>query len=99
MREILETEAFSEWLTGLRDRRAKAIIAARVQRLAHNLEGDVRPIGRGISEMRIHFGPGYRVYFVYRSERLIVLLCAGSKGTQRRDIERAQSLLQKLEDQ
>jgi putative addiction module killer protein len=98
MRKIRETEAFSEWLARLRDGTAKAIIAARVQRLARNLEGDVRPVGRGVSEMRIQYGPGYRVYFVQRGKTMVVLLCAGNESTQRRDIERAQSLLQQLKD-
>jgi putative addiction module killer protein len=99
MIEIRETAAFSGWLARLRDATARAIIAARVQRLTRNLQGDVRPVGRGISEMRIHYGPGYRVYFVQRGERLIVLLCAGGKSTQRRDIAHAQSLLQQLVDE
>jgi putative addiction module killer protein len=72
---------------------------SRVQRLTRNLQGDVRPVGHGMGEMWVHHGPGYRVYFVRRDEGSIVLLCAGSKATQRRDIARAQSLLQQLEDQ
>ena len=98
MPEKRETEAFAEWLAGLKDATARAIVAACVQRLTRNLQGDVRPVGQGISEMRIHHGPGYRVYFVQRNEAPIVLLCAGSKSTQRRDIARARSLLQQLED-
>jgi putative addiction module killer protein len=99
MPEIHETETFSGWFAALKDATARGIVAARVQRLRRNIQGDVRPVGQGISEMRIHYGPGYRVYFVQRSERLIVLLCAGSKATQRRDIARAHSLLHQLEDQ
>jgi putative addiction module killer protein len=98
MVEIRETETFSSWLAGLRDATTRAIIAARVQRLARNLQGDVRPVGKGVSEMRIHYGPGYRVYFVHKGHTLIVLLCAGSKATPRRDIATAQALMQQLED-
>jgi putative addiction module killer protein len=90
--EIRETESFSEWLHKLRDAQAKARIAARVRRLAFGNPGDVRPVGEGISELRVHCGPGYRVYFVQRGTVLIVLLCGGDKSTQARDIETAKRL-------
>lgn len=90
--EIRETEAFSTWLQSLRDSRAKARIAVRIRRLAFSNPGDVRPVGEGISEMRIHYGPGYRVYYVQRGTILIVLLCGGDKATQNRDIETARKL-------
>ena len=83
---------FSAWLQALRDSTAKAKIAARVQRLAFGNPGDVRPVGDGVSEMRIHYGPGYRVYYVQRGTVLIVLLCGGDKATQSKDIEAARKL-------
>jgi putative addiction module killer protein len=79
--EIRETESFSLWLTALRDTQARARIAARVRRLAFGNPGDVRPVGEGVSELRIHFGPGYRVYYVQRGALLIVLLCGGDKSS------------------
>ena len=90
--ELRQTAAFSVWLRTLRDARAKAVIAARVQRLALGNPGDVRPVGEGVSELRIHHGPGYRVYFVQRGSALIVLLCGGDKSTQVRDIEAAKQM-------
>lgn len=86
MIEVRETETFSNWLSGLRDVRAKAEVARRVRRLSLGNPGDVRPIGEGVSELRIRYGPGYRVYFVQRGSLLILLLCGGDKGTQARDI-------------
>jgi len=90
--EIRESDSFSEWLHKFRDVQAKARIAARVRRLAFGNPGDVRPVGEGVSELRIHHGPGYRVYFVQRGTVLIVLLCGGDKSTQARDIETAKRL-------
>ena len=89
---IKQTSAFMSWESKLKDKRARAAIAARIFRLANGLPGDVRPVGYGINEMRIHYGPGYRVYFIQEEQRIIVLLCGGSKGSQRRDIEAAQKL-------
>jgi putative addiction module killer protein len=89
---ILRTTEFSEWLDGLRDRTAVIKIAARIDRLAHGNAGDVRPVGAGISELRINYGPGYRVYFKRRGQMLVVLLCAGDKSTQARDIVLAKAL-------
>ena len=97
MIEIRETETFSVWLRGLRDAQAKARIAARVRRLAFGNPGDVRPVGEGISELRIPHGPGYRVYYVRRGAVLIVLLCGGDKSTQNRDIETAKRLAKETE--
>ena len=97
MIEIRETEAFSDWLRALRDAQARARIAARVRRLAFGNPGDVRPVGEGISELRIHHGPGYRVYYVQRGAVLILLLCGGDKGTQKRDIEAAKRLAKETE--
>jgi putative addiction module killer protein len=87
--EIRETEIFSSWLTALRDDRAKAKIAVRLRRLAFGNPGDVKPVGEGISELRIHHGPGYRVYFVQRGSIFIVLLCGGNRATQNKDIANA----------
>lgn len=97
MIEIRETEMFSLWLRGLRDAQARARIAARVRRLAFGNPGDVRPVGEGISELRIHYGPGYRVYYVQRGAVLIVLLCGGDKSTQKKDIEAAKRLAKEAE--
>jgi putative addiction module killer protein len=95
--EIQETETFSDWLQALRDSQAKARIAARVRRLAFGNPGDVRPVGEGVSELRIHYGPGYRVYYLQRGTLLIVLLCGGDKSTQDRDIETARRLAKETE--
>ena len=95
--EIRETETFSDWLLALRDSQARARIAARVRRLAFGNPGDVKPIGEGISELRIHYGPGYRVYYIQRGEILILLLCGGDKSTQSRDIETAKRLAKETE--
>ena len=92
MVEIRETELFSTWLRALRDATAKAKVAARVRRLAFGNPGDVRPVGGGIRELRIQYGPGYRVYYVQRGAILIVLLCGGDKATQARDIATAKKL-------
>lgn len=97
MIEVRETETFSDWLLALRDSQARARIAARVRRLAFGNPGDVRPVGEGISEWRIHYGPGYRVYYVQRGAVLILLLCGGDKSTQDRDIETAKRLAKETE--
>lgn len=96
--EIRETARFSDWLRGLRDGVARARIAARVQRLALGNPGDVRPVGGGVSELRVHHGPGYRVYFARHGAALVVLLCGGDKSTQDRDIADARALARQLEE-
>jgi putative addiction module killer protein len=96
--EVRETARFSDWLRGLRDGVARAKIAARVQRLALGNPGDVRPVGGGVGELRVHHGPGYRVYFARRGAQLVVLLCGGDKSTQARDIAEAKSLARQLEE-
>ncbi|OZI20347.1 hypothetical protein CAL26_22830 [Bordetella genomosp. 9] len=98
MLRIKQTETFKKWQLNLRDRRASALIAARLDRLAYGLMGDVNPVGNGISELRIHYGPGYRIYFELRGSTVIVLLCGGSKGTQSRDIIKAKKLASKWSD-
>ncbi len=98
MLEVRQTVVFSRWLEGLADQRAAARIAQRIVRLQSGLFGDVKPVGEGISELRVDYGPGYRVYFVQRGKILIVLLCGGDKRTQARDIGRARALAADLED-
>jgi putative addiction module killer protein len=92
MKTISQTATFRTWEHKLKDQRAKAAIAARIFRVANGLMGDVAPVGEGVSELRIHYGPGYRVYFQQRGEALVILLCAGDKRTQARDIETAKAL-------
>ncbi len=96
MIEVRETETFSRWLSSLRDARAKAEVARRVRRLALGNPGDVKPVGEGVSELRIHYGSGYPVYFVQRGSRLIVLLCGGDKDGQTRDIASALKLAKEV---
>lgn len=97
MTEIRQTDTFRGWLLGLRDPRAKQKIASRIQRLRFGNPGDVKPVGSGVSEMRIDEGPGYRVYFTQREAVLIVLLCGGTKDRQQADIEQAKRLAADLE--
>jgi putative addiction module killer protein len=96
--EIRKTAAFSDWMARLGDHRARARIAARIDRLGLGNPGDVEPVGEGISELRFHYGPGYRVYFVWRGKKLILLLCGGDKSTQAKDIKTAKVLAANLED-
>ena len=97
MIEVKQTESFRLWQAKLKDRRARTIVATRITRLAEGLPGDVSPVGGGVSELRIHYGPGYRVYFQQRGKILILLLCGGSKRTQARDITLAKKLALDLE--
>jgi putative addiction module killer protein len=92
MVDLKQTETFRKWWVKLRDERARALVAARLDRLAYGLTGDSEPVGDGISELRIHYGPGYRVYFQRRGTTIIVLLCGGDKGSQARDIKAAKRL-------
>lgn len=98
MTEIRQTALFSEWLDSFRDQRARAKVAARVRRLALGNPGDVAPVGEGVSELRIHYGPGYRVYFIRRGKKLIVVLGGGDKSTQAQDIQAAKELASQLEE-
>ncbi|WP_284264890.1 type II toxin-antitoxin system RelE/ParE family toxin [Bradyrhizobium iriomotense] len=98
MPSVRETEEFSNWLRKLRDAVAKSKILVRIQRLAGGNPGDVRPVGEGVSELRIHHGAGYRVYFIQRGEELIFLLCGGDKDSQDADIAKARKIASELED-
>ena len=97
MLELKQTETFRKWRTALRDERAKGLIASRLDRLACGHAGDAAPVGGGISELRIHYGPGYRVYFQKRGNAMILLLCGGDKSSQAKDIKLAQRLSKELE--
>lgn len=92
MFELKQTDTFRKWRSRLKDDWARALIASRLDRLAFGHKGDARPVGQGISELRIHNGPGYRIYFQRRGNALIVLLCGGDKGTQEKDIKTAKRL-------
>lgn len=96
MIEIRKTDVFERWLTGLRDRRAVARIRSRIDRMQVGLLGDVKPVGEGVSELRIDYGPGYRIYFVQRGDELVILLAGGDKRSQMRDIEKARELARML---
>jgi putative addiction module killer protein len=94
--EIRQTDVYAQWFDGLRDRQARARIDVRIRRLSLGNPGDVRPVGEGVSELRIAYGPGYRVYFVQRGQSLVVLLAGGDKRTQDRDIATALELAREL---
>ncbi|MEW6682455.1 MAG: type II toxin-antitoxin system RelE/ParE family toxin [Nitrospirota bacterium] len=96
MIEIRKTDVFARWLDRLRDIRARARVQARIERLAAGNAGDVRPVGEGVSELRIDYGPGYRVYFTQRGREVVILLAGGDKSTQTRDIESALRLARNL---
>lgn len=96
MIEVRQTAEFAKWIARLRDTRGRAKIAARIDRLSMGHPGDVRPVGEGISELRIHDGPGYRIYYAQRGTVLIVLLCGGDKSSQSRDIAIAKKLAAEL---
>lgn len=96
MNEIRQTDAFAKWYRGLRDQRAKARIDVRIRRLELDNPGDVKPVGEGVSEMRIDAGPGYRVYFTRQGERIIILLCGGTKKRQDADVATAKKLAAEL---
>ena len=89
MNSIQTTEVFDTWFGGLKDKQAARRVQARVDRAEDGNLGDCEPVGEGVSEMRIHYGPGYRVYFVQRGIEIIILLAGGNKATQARDIKSA----------
>ena len=96
MIEVRQTQEFSAWLHRLRDPDAAARTVARIRRMEQGNPGDIRSVGKGILEMRIAYGPGYRVYYVHRGAQIVILLCGGDKRTQQQDIKRAQMLAETL---
>jgi putative addiction module killer protein len=96
MKTIHTTETFDEWFVGLRDRMAQKRIQARIRRAELGNFGDCEPVGEGVSEMRIHYGPGYRVYFAQRGMEIVILLAGGDKSTQNKDIKTALNLVRQL---
>ena len=98
MIEVQKTNVFVQWLDGLRDIQARARVQARIERLVSGNPGDVAPVGEGVSELRINFGPGYRVYFKMRGQELIILLAGGDKSTQAKDIKTALRLARNLSE-
>jgi|ERR1035437_2253575 putative addiction module killer protein len=92
MMEFKQTETFRKWRMRLKDERIRALVASRLDRLAYGNAGDVKPVGLGISELRIDYGPGFRVYFQKRGKTIIILLCGGDKSTQAKDIQTAKRL-------
>lgn len=98
MIEIVQSQTYAKWFDGLRDRRAKARIVARLRRVSLGHFGDSKPVGGGVSELRIDYGPGYRLYWIRRGHRLVVLLCGGDKRTQQADIRRAQAIAAEWKD-
>ena len=98
VREILKSATFDAWLSGLRARQARVRIAARIDRLSLGNPGDLKPVGSGVSEMRIDYGPGYRVYFIQRGATIVVLLCGGDKRTQAADIKQAMKIAEEWKD-
>lgn len=97
--ESVESDVFTAWFAGLRDGQAKARILVRIRRLGLGNPGDVKPVGAGVSEMRINYGPGYRLYFQRRGKQLVILLCGGDKSTQAADIVKAKDIAAQWHDQ
>lgn len=97
MIEVRQTTRFSTWLAGLRDHQARTRILKRLERAEKGNLGNVAPVGEGVSEMRIFYGPGYRLYFVQRGEVVIVMLCGGDKSSQQDDVEEAKKLAKEVE--
>ena len=98
MYRIVQTETCLHWERSLKDRKTRQIIAARLFRVANGLLGDVYPVGNGISELRIHYGPGYRIYFKQHGEQIVILLSGGNKYTQKIDVQRAIEIAGQLEE-
>lgn len=99
MYEIKSTTIFSKWLSKLKDMRGRIAVARRIERMEHGNFGDVKSVGKSLSELRITKGPGYRVYFTKREDRIIILLAGGDKSTQSKDIEKAEKLLEEYENE
>lgn len=96
MLEVQKTDEFDEWLSSLADQKAQAKIASRIECLGFGNPGDVKPVGEGVSEMRVPYGPGYRVYFKQTDKTVVLLLCGGDKSTQQKDIKRAKEIAAEL---
>ncbi|HEY1928251.1 MAG TPA: type II toxin-antitoxin system RelE/ParE family toxin [Caulobacteraceae bacterium] len=96
MIEVRQTRAFTDWLEALRDRAARTRIIVRLRRVEFGNFGDAKSVGDGVSELRIDYGPGYRLYFCRRGDVVVVMLCGGDKGSQARDIERAKAMAREL---
>ncbi|HFE7543101.1 TPA: type II toxin-antitoxin system RelE/ParE family toxin [Salmonella enterica subsp. enterica serovar Newport] len=92
MKEIIRSETFSDWLSSLKDSRARSRVLARIDRMREGNFGDAEPIGDGLSEARVHYGPGYRVYFMQQGDVIVVLLCGGDKSSQTKDIKQARRI-------
>ena len=99
MVEVRQTERFARWLAGLRDLRARAKVQARIERLIGGNPGDAKPVGAGVSELRINYGPGYRVYYLQRGAALNILLAGGDKSSQAKDIDEALLLADNLTEE
>ena len=98
MYQVHQTDVFSKWLSKLKDRKAVAKLLIRIESLKQGNPGDSKSLGSGIYELRIHFGPGYRVYYTRRSGLLVILLCAGDKSSQSKDVLKARRILKELEE-
>jgi putative addiction module killer protein len=98
MIEIRQTETYRKWFDSLKDRNARMRIDIRIRRISLGNFGDVKPVGEGVSEIKIDYGPGYRIYFVQKKNTIIILLSGGDKSTQSRDIQKAHELAQRLEE-
>jgi len=94
--EIRKTQLFADWLAARSDRQARARILVRIERMQSENFGDCKSVGDGVSEMRIHYGPGYRVYFTMRGDTVVILLCGGIKGSQRFDVVKAKLLAKEV---
>jgi len=99
MVEVRQTERFVQWLAGLRDLKARAKVQVRIERLIGGNPGDVKPVRAGVSELRINYGPGYRVYYMQRGTELIILLAGGDKSSQAKDIDEALLLADNLTEE
>ena len=97
MPSIRPLPEFTDWIDGLKDETVRGVVVARIKRLERGLVGDVEPVGGGVSELRIHFGAGWRLYFTQRGTEIIVLLAGGSKRTQKKDIQRARALAARID--
>jgi putative addiction module killer protein len=96
-KQIRKTDTFNKWFEDLKDQKAKAIINVRIRRASLGNLGDVEPVGEGVSELKIHYGPGYRVYIKEDGEFIVILLCGGIKNSQKRDIKKAKEIANNLE--